>query len=238
MGRIARRWPPGDAHSLSWPFIHFSLQLWLSFENGLYSNHPVSLHRIRTWNKIDPRLKNYKQSTRFLHILLFVAFVCSLLGVLWSNPGDPKFTSGKNLQKVGDIIFILAIFAILAVVVYLLISSVNSAQRRDPILVQILIVMPILLIRSSFAAVQAFMSGEPNVWLNLGLLQIPDLVSDTIYTGYGLALLKPAQRKDLIKEQRVDGNVTLSRRHEIWKRIVDRIRRPEEAMDEVKDDNL
>lgn len=201
--------------------------------------YPVSLQRIRTWKKIDPRLKHYKQSIRFLHILLFAAFVCSLLGGLWSNPGSSKVTSGQNLQKVGNIIFIVAIIAILTFVVYLSISSVNAAQRHDQILIQILIVMPILLIRSSFAAVQAFIRpGEPNIWLNFGLLQIPDLLSDTIYTVFGLALLKPAQRKELIREWKsVSGSVGVSRRRKIWERIVGRIRRSEEAMDEVKNDN-
>ena len=204
----------------------------------MYPKYRVSLHRIRAWKKVDPRLKDYKQSIRLLHILLFGAFLCSLLGGLWSNPGDPKITSGQNLRKVGDIIFIIVILAILAVVVYLVICSVNTAQRRDPILMQILIVMPILLVRSSFAVVQAFMSGEPNVWLNLGLLQIPDLVSDTIYTGYGLALLKPAQRKELMKEQRrAGGNVGLSKRREIWERMIGRIRRSEETTEETKEEN-
>jgi hypothetical protein len=169
---------------------------------------------------------------------LFAAFFCSFLGVLWSNPGDPKVASGLILRKVGDIIFITAILTILAVVIYLIIHSVNAAQRRDPILMQILIVIPILLVRSSFAAVQTFMSNEPNVWFNLGLLQIPDLISDMIYTSYGLALLKPAQRKELMKEQkRAEGNVKVSRGRQIWERITQRIKRPEEAMDEVKESN-
>jgi len=146
--------------------------------------------------------------------------------------------SGQNLRKVGDIIFIIAILAILGVVVYMVLRSVSPAQRRDPILTQILIVMPILLIRTSFTAVQAFLSDEPNVWLNLGLVQIPDLFSDTIYTVYGLTLLKPAQRKKLIKEQkRVDEIGGVSRRRDIWERMWRRTKRQEDEVDEVKDDN-
>ena len=40
-----------------------------------------------------------------------------------------------------------------------------------------------------------------DVWVYLALVQMPDLAATTIYTIYGLYLLRPAQRADLVKKQ-------------------------------------
>ena len=68
----------------------------------------------------------------------------------------------------------------------------------DLVLLQVLLVSPLLLIRITYAVVQAFVSTPTkpglNTWVYLGLLLIPDFISVAIYTvcGFKVKTMPPA----------------------------------------------
>jgi hypothetical protein len=129
----------------------------------------------------------------------------TILGGIWSDPGDRRINSGYNLRKTADILFTAAIVAIFGIAVILISKSATPDQRRDPMLVQTVVVMPFMLLRSGFATAEAFISDPSNIgqniWLYLALLQIPDLTATTIYTFYGFYLLRPSQRREVARNQ-------------------------------------
>jgi hypothetical protein len=156
--------------------------------------------RIKTWKNIDTSLQRSKHSLTFLHVLILLAFVTSFLGGVWSQPGNPKINSGSDLRKTGGILFVASILIMLVVVIFMLSKAVTRDQRRDPMLMQTLIALPIMLLRSAFVMVQTFISGPAildDIWLYLALVQIPDLAVATIYTISGLYFLRPSQRDEL-----------------------------------------
>ena len=70
--------------------------------------------------------------------------------------------------------------------------ATSREQRFDLQIVQVYIVLPIMLARIIYTVVQAFLSTPANpghnVWVYLGLLLVPDVISTTIYTVCGFSL--------------------------------------------------
>lgn len=159
--------------------------------------------RIFTWEIIDPSLSTYLKPVHLLNVLTTVAFICGLLGGIWSRPSESRITDGFRLRRAGDILFIVAVVAILLLAIYMRSRSVASEQRHDPAFTQIFFVLPLMLTRIIYATIQAFLSTPQNpghnTWVYLALLLIPDLLSDAIYTFYGVFLLRTTEAADVAK---------------------------------------
>jgi hypothetical protein len=73
-------------------------------------------------------------------------------------------------------------------------KSQSREQRADPVLLQLFIVLPIMLVRILYATSQAFKSTPQNpthnTWVYLVLLMIPDFISDAVYTYFGAVILR------------------------------------------------
>jgi len=129
------------------------------------------------------------------------AFACSFLGNVWSNPDNARVVSGFELRKAGAILFSLAVIGLFVVVIYAIFLGTTMEKRRDPIILQILIIIPFMLVRNVATAVEAFLSNpdEPyfNDFINLGLVRIPDFASLTIFSIFGVTILKRSRRKEM-----------------------------------------
>lgn len=106
-----------------------------------------------------------------------------------------KINTGYDLRRAAEIIFLICVLFLTTIAFLLFSKSRSREQRSDLVLLQVLIVMPILLIRIVYATVQSFLSTPTNpghnTWVYLVLLQIPDFASVAIYTVCGF-LVKPA----------------------------------------------
>ena len=137
------------------------------------------------------------------------AFACSFLGNVWSNPDNARVVSGFELRKAGAILFSLAGIGLFVVAIYAIFLGTLMEKRRDPIILQILIIIPFTLVRNVATAVEAFLSSadEPyfNDFINLGLVRIPDFASLTIFSIFGITILKRSQRKEMKRIAREKG---------------------------------
>jgi hypothetical protein len=125
---------------------------------------------------------------------MLVAFVCAIISGVWTNPTSNNINKGYQLRRAADILFLLCVLCIFALSFLLFSKSRTKEQRTDLILVQVLLVAPLLLIRITYAVVQAFLSTPTNpgrnIWVYLGLLLIPDFISVAIYTVCGFKVKK------------------------------------------------
>ena len=169
------------------------------YANGNLPPHRSLTYRIHKWSWQDDRLSQVLKIVRILHILLIGALVISIIGGTEMSPGDSDINQGYTLRRVGGILFIIAII-IMSMVVLGLASLSRPDGWRDPQLFQIFIVLPIIFFRTVYSTVQAFIStpSSPgyNIWVYLILLQIPDLISTSIYVWYGLKMIPPSPLLD------------------------------------------
>lgn len=155
--------------------------------------------RIRIWQSADPELVRYLQPIRLVNLPLLAAFVCAIIGGIWTNPTSKNIDEGYQLRRAADILFLVSVLCILALASLLLSKSRTREQRMDLVLVQVLLVSPFLLIRITYAVVQAFISTPTNpgrnTWVYLGLLLITDFISVAIYTvcGFKVKKMPPAE---------------------------------------------
>jgi hypothetical protein len=140
---------------------------------------------------------------------LLAAFVCAIISGIWTNPTSNNIDEGYQLRRAADILFLVSVLCILALASLLLSKSRTREQRMDLVLVQILFVSPFLLIRITYAVVQAFISTPTNpgrnTWVYLGLLLIPDFISVAIYTvcGFKVKKMPPAAEWQLGKDNEI-----------------------------------
>jgi hypothetical protein len=106
-----------------------------------------------------------------------------------------------ELRKAGYILFSLAVIALFSVVVYAVLRGAVVEQRRDPIIIQILIVLPFMLVRNIAAAVEAFLSTPDipyfNPFVDLGFIQLPDLTALAILSVLGVTKLRRSDRQEM-----------------------------------------
>jgi len=128
-----------------------------------------------------------------------VALICSIIGGTDSDPGDSDINEGYTLRRVGSCLFVLAVIIILAVAFGLRRSSPTSQQKKDPQLNQLFVVLPIVLVRTVYSTAQNFISSPSNpghnTYVYFVLLLLPDFISISIYTIYGLRILPASTEK-------------------------------------------
>ena len=167
------------------------------------------IFRRKLWERVEPRLQRFKLVYKPLLAVLTGAFACSFLGNVWSNPGNALVVSGFELRKVGAILFSLAVIGLFAVVINAIFLGTATETRRDPIILQILVIIPFMLVRNVATVVESFLSNldEPyfNEFIDLGLIRIPDFGSLTILSIFGVTILKRSQRKEMKKIAREKG---------------------------------
>ena len=149
-------------------------------------------------------MDRYLKPVRYINVILLAAFICSIIGGAWSNPTSSHVNTGYSLRRAGLILFLITNVIIILIVIWMFRHSVVREQSHDPLLIQLFIVLPIMLIRIVYAVVQAFLSTPSNpgynTWIYLGLLLIPDLLSTAIFTLWGAAQLRPSKRAALEKK--------------------------------------
>jgi hypothetical protein len=131
-----------------------------------------------------------------------VALLLNIIGGVYAKPGNSRVNKGYTLQTAGNALFLVAALLILGFTVFLYSLSNSRAQKRDPQIVQVFIVLPIVVVRTVYSTAQSAISNPSNpghnTWVWLCLLLIPELASVTIYTSFGLTLpgRKSAQQYD------------------------------------------
>jgi hypothetical protein len=153
------------------------------------------------WQRVDNRLQLFKAVYMPLLAFLTGAFACSFLGNIWSTPGDDRVASGLELRKAGSILFSIAVIALFIVVMYAIVRGAVVEQRRDPIIIQILLVLPFMLVRNVAAAFEAFLSNpnQPyfNPFVDFGFIRLPDLAALAILSVLGVTKLRRDDRKEM-----------------------------------------
>src|SRR5271163_2533665 len=188
-----------------WGFTLFLWQPWRSFENGTLEALFISLtYRLKTWDGIDQKLDRYLKPVRSVNVILFAGFICTIVGGAMSNPSNSNANTGFKLRRAGDILFLVCNVIILGTVAWMSYSSVTPKERFDPIIVQLFIVLPLMLLRMVYATVAAFLESPENssynIWIYFGLLSLPDFLSTAIFTFCGVFWLRPTQRTALEEE--------------------------------------
>jgi hypothetical protein len=157
--------------------------------------------RRNLWQRVDNRLQLFKAVYLPLLVFLTGAFACSFLGNIWSTPGDDRAVSGLELRKAGSVLFSIAVTALFFVVVYAMVGGVVVEQRRDLIMVQILLVLPFMLVRNIATAVEAFLSSsfQPyfDPYVDLVSIRLPDLIALAILSVLGVTKLKRSDRQEM-----------------------------------------
>jgi hypothetical protein len=138
--------------------------------------------------------------------------VCAIISGTDSAPGDASINTGYTLRRVASIIFLVLVLVIMFLAYSLYARSRTPEQKRDLVLVQVLIVTPIMLVRIIYAVVQSFMSTPTNpgrnTWVYLALLLIPDCLGVAIYTFFGFMIPKAAPEvTDYIRRNPEAGKV-------------------------------
>jgi len=124
-------------------------------------------------------------------------FICSIIGGVWSSPNDSNINTGYTLRRVGAIIFTVATIFIFSLA-FTASRSASGSHGNDLVLRQLFIVLPIMFFRIVYATVQNFKSTPQspghNTWVYFALLLLPDFVSATIYTYFGVMVLGRFER--------------------------------------------
>src|SRR5271155_4621588 len=157
--------------------------------------------RLRTWDSVAPRLDRYLKPVRYINVILLAAFICTIIGGAWSNPESSHESTGYSLRRAGNILFLITNVVVILIVIWMFRHSVVREQSHDPLLLQLFVALPIMLIRAVYAVVQSFLSTVTNpghnTWVYLALLLIPDLLATTVFTFWGAFQLRPSHRAEI-----------------------------------------
>src|SRR5271170_386718 len=162
--------------------------------------------RLRTWDSVAPRLDRYLKPVRYINVILLAAFICTIIGGAWSNPESSHESTGYSLRRAGNILFLITNVVVILIVIWMFRHSVVREQSHDPLLLQLFVALPIMLIRAVYAVVQSFLSTVTNpghnTWVYLALLLIPDLLATFVFTLWGAFQLRPSNRAAIEKRNR------------------------------------
>jgi len=143
---------------------------------------------------------------RWINVLLFAAFICTIIGGAWSNPDSSHESTGYSLRRAGNIIFLITNIIVILIVIWMFRHSVVREQSHDPLLLQLFVALPIMLVRAVYAVVQSFLSTPTNpghnTWVYLALLLLPDLLATTVFTFWGAFQLRPSHRAAIEEKNR------------------------------------
>ena len=110
-----------------------------------------------------PKLARYLNPVHSINIVLFAGFICNIFGGSWSNPTSSHVQVGYELRRAGNILFLLSNVGIIIIVLFMAYLSFSREQRRDPIIIQLFIVLPIMLVRIVHATSQSFLASPDQV---------------------------------------------------------------------------
>jgi hypothetical protein len=172
-----------------YPLVNASLQ----FVRKWYPPKTLRANnRIDAWRHSDPDITRFYSFIRLIHPILLTAFVLAIISGAWTSPNSGHINTAYNLRRAADILFLFVTSLLMGMVIRMMMKSKSKEQRFDLVLVQVLVVTFILIIRMIYATAQAFISNphhpNPNTWVYLGLLMIPDCLAVSIYTICGLVL--------------------------------------------------
>src|SRR5271170_7218410 len=108
---------------------------------------------------MDAKLDRYLRPVRLINVVLLAAFICTILGNAWSSPGNSRVNIGYQLRRAGNILFLISTLVVIGIVIFMETLSKIRAQRRDPVLIEHFIVLPIMLVRIVYSTVQSFLSS-------------------------------------------------------------------------------
>lgn len=135
---------------------------------------------------------------RSINIVLLAGFICTIIGGAWTNPTSSHVDTGYSLRNAGNILFLCSNVVVIFLVIFMRHRSVLHDQRNDPILLQLFIVLPIMLVRIIYATVQSYLSGPDNpganVWVYFSLLLLLDFFATAIFTVAGITMLRRTHR--------------------------------------------
>lgn len=162
------------------------LRKWSLFHSYAWSNC-----RIHNWETTDIHLTRWLVPLRMINTLLLIPVILAIISGVWTAPDSNHIDTAYKLREAAAVLFILFV---LVLFILATVMPNQSQQRRDKVLVQVYIVLPILFVRVIYASAQAFLStpSSPgrNRWVYLGLLLIPDFVAVSIYTVFGFMVKK------------------------------------------------
>ena len=158
--------------------------------------------RIHNWEGSDIHLRRWLYPLRFVNTLLIIPVVLAIISGVWTAPDSTHIDTAYKLREASSILFILFV---LVLIFFAFTMPSESSQRRDKVLLQIYIVLPIIFVRVIYAAVQSFLTTPTNpgrnIWVYLDLLLIPDFVSVSIYTLFGFLVERSPVREQIRFEE-------------------------------------
>lgn len=135
---------------------------------------------------------------RLVNAALLLPVVLAVISGVWTAPDSTHVDTAYKLREASAILFILFVL-VLGFFAFAMPS--DPVQRKDKVLLQIYLVLPILLERVIYAAVQSFLTTPSNPgrnrWVYLAFLLIPDFIAVSIYTLFGFVLGRSPVREDV-----------------------------------------
>jgi hypothetical protein len=148
--------------------------------------------RIYHWKDADPKIFIYHRAAEQLNFPVFAAFVCAVVSGAWTSLTSTVTDASYALREASSILLLVTVVLAFPICFFSLSVSKYDEERRDPLLLQVVIVLPIFLNRSVYSVVQSFFSNRQspfhNTWAYFSLLMLMDYISFVILTLVGLSV--------------------------------------------------
>lgn len=148
--------------------------------------------RIYHWKDVDPRVYVYHKALRHLWFFMFIALLCAIISGSRTSLQWTQTDNSYGLRSASSIILVAIVVLTFPICFFSLSVSKYEEERRDALLLQVVIVLPLFLTRSAYSVVQSFISSRhsplPNIWVYFSLLMLFDYFAITILTLVGLSV--------------------------------------------------
>src|SRR5215471_2342251 len=127
------------------------------------------------WKAADPPIWKHHATLHKLYSPIFAAFICLIVSSVWSYPIDIALRGGAA-------IFLLVAAGITFAICFSALSIAKfHDERTDPLILQVIIILPLLLIATIYEIIRSFISlrghQHPNIWVYFALFMIPTYIS-------------------------------------------------------------
>lgn len=130
------------------------------------------------WKAADPPIWKYRRALHQLYLPVFAAFVCLLVSSGWTYP------TGVALRDAAAVLLLVTVGLTFPICFSALSLAQFHDERTDPLILQVVIVLPLLLMGTIYDTIQFSVSvhryQKPNTWVYFALFMIPTYISYAI----------------------------------------------------------
>lgn len=148
--------------------------------------------RIHHWKEPDPRVYIYSRPLSQIQFLLFLSLICAIISGAWTSLTWTMTDASYALREAASILLLVTVVLVFPVCFFALSVSKYGEERRDALLLQVVIVLPLFLIRSVYSVIQSYLSNRqsplPNIWVYFSLLILMDYLAIVALTLVGLSV--------------------------------------------------